>query len=66
MNVEHLSVPWLEKHWASASRLSEWNTQLEELGDDSGEVLKEAIIVLGVYLDPLLESLVGNESHVSW
>jgi hypothetical protein len=60
--VQHLSVLWLENHAGAA--LCEWHAELEKLRDYGSEVLEEKIIILSICLDPLLEGLVRNESHV--
>lgn len=44
--------------------LGEGNAELEELDNDVGEVLEEELVVGGVLLNPLLESLVLDEGHV--
>lgn len=55
-------VGWLESHWGG--RLGEWYTKFEKLDDDSGEILEEEVVVLGVFVDPLFEGLVGYKSHI--
>jgi hypothetical protein len=50
----------LENHGALLSGLCKWDTQLEQLGDDGGEVLEEQCLILGVLLDPLFEGLIGH------
>lgn len=64
--ARNLDVLWLEDHWCLGGSLCEWNTQLEKLGDDGREVLEEELVVLGVLLDPWLEGLVRDQSHVGW
>ncbi|KAJ8124028.1 hypothetical protein O1611_g9457 [Lasiodiplodia mahajangana] len=39
-------------------------TELEKLGDDGGEVLKEEVVILSVLLNPWLHGLVLDESIV--
>lgn len=59
-----LSVGGLEDHLLILGTLGEGNAELEELDDHSGEVLEEEIVVGGILLDPGLELLVLDESHV--
>lgn len=44
----------------------ERDAKLEELDQDSGEVLEEGILVFGILVDVRLEGLVGNERHIGW
>lgn len=55
---------WLEGYWRLLSCLIERNTEFEKLRDHGSEILEEKSLVLGILIDPLLESLVGNERHV--
>ncbi len=50
----------------SLAILREGNTQFEESGNDSGEVLEEKVLILGILLNPGSEALVAYKSHVSW
>lgn len=43
----------------------EGDAELEQAEDHGGEVLEEGVVVLGVLLNPRLELLVLNKSHVS-
>jgi hypothetical protein len=52
----------LEDHFVGT--LSERNTEFEELGDDSREVLEEKFLILGVLVDVCLKGLIGYEGHV--
>jgi len=61
-----LGVCWLEGHPGLVCGFSKRNTELEKLGDDGGEVLEEEGFVGSVFLDVLLEGLIGDESHVGW
>jgi len=62
--VRSLVCGWLEGHWGLLSSLIERNTELEKLGDNGCEILEEKSLVLGIFFDPLLESLVRNKRHV--
>ena len=64
-SIQHcLSVGWLKSERLSV--LSKWNTELEESGNDLGEVVEESIIILGVLLDPWQETLILDQNVIGW
>lgn len=59
-----LSPSGLESPSAALGAGSKGDAELEETEDDGGEVLEEEVVVLGVLLDPGLELLVLDKSHI--
>lgn len=56
----------LKGHACLVGVLLKGHTELKEPEHDVAEVLKEETLVGGVLLDPWVELLVVDESHVSW